>query len=546
MGYALLWLEGMASALLLVATVFSFLGRLKKRQALWPILMAMVLFLLAVLASTFSGFLFFRNVNPQWLFPYTVTWTLVFPWASWMIIRRGRPNDGEVPAATWPRTQLVGALIVVLTLQWVTMDTLDNARKLEAVTAQTTALSKAQTILPSPPPYDQDASAIYDQAIKELGDVPNWLWDNSTNPAFDPKSDQAQTLLQEKKKAIQLFKEATRRPHHYHPLILSFNYPIPSFHPFQNASRLLALEARSHARDGQTAAALDSVFYMRAIADHLLQTPTLITIMVAGTVHVKSKKTLEIILAENTGRSAIQVNLPVKARDHLLQAFHKSLVFEDSFLIFSLVDTFIRHPWLDMYTFRQNKSLVTYMGNKLYRIFLLQGDLEFHEAYWEKMHGFSEHPYYEVKQVIKDWETHLGENTRGGFLTSIVAPAFFSKYHDRVHQHKTQMFLADLGLAAAAYHARHQKYPSALDALVPEFISEIPRDPFDGKPLKMTNVDEGLILYGIGPDLKDDGGAEFDDVKKTGDLTFCLGTAYEERRMKPALEKMSKEKNGKK
>ena len=50
-------------------------------------------------------------------------------------------------------------------------------------------------------------------------------------------------------------------------------------------------------------------------------------------------------------------------------------------------------------------------------------------------------------------------------------------------------------------------FPEKLDALVPGFIDAIPKDAFDGKPLRYRrNADGGYDLWSIGSDRKDDGG----------------------------------------
>jgi len=93
--------------------------------------------------------------------------------------------------------------------------------------------------------------------------------------------------------------------------------------------------------------------------------------------------------------------------------------------------------------------------------------------------------------------------------------------------------LANLALAVTAYKLKNNKYPAKLDDLVPAHISAVPVDPFDGKPLRMTVADGGPVLYSVGPDGKDDGGAELDKSEgKTGDITFCLGPAWQIRRAK--------------
>ena len=57
---------------------------------------------------------------------------------------------------------------------------------------------------------------------------------------------------------------------------------------------------------------------------------------------------------------------------------------------------------------------------------------------------------------------------------------------------------------------------------MPEFIPAVPQDQFDGKPLRMKKTDGGAVLYSIGPDMTDDGGAVFDPLTKKGDITFTI------------------------
>jgi hypothetical protein len=60
-------------------------------------------------------------------------------------------------------------------------------------------------------------------------------------------------------------------------------------------------------------------------------------------------------------------------------------------------------------------------------------------------------------------------------------------------------------LAALALHREtHGRLPDSLDELVPEYLREVPRDPYDGNPLRYL-PDQGMV-YAIGPDLVDRGG----------------------------------------
>ena len=80
--------------------------------------------------------------------------------------------------------------------------------------------------------------------------------------------------------------------------------------------------------------------------------------------------------------------------------------------------------------------------------------------------------------------------------------------------------LAQVGLAMYRYRAQNGRFPQALEALAPAFIPVLPRDPYDGKPLKLKQTERGAVIYSVGPDVQDGDGSRFDRGHKTGDLTF--------------------------
>jgi hypothetical protein len=72
---------------------------------------------------------------------------------------------------------------------------------------------------------------------------------------------------------------------------------------------------------------------------------------------------------------------------------------------------------------------------------------------------------------------------------------------------ETDRSLTVTAIALKRYFLRHRNYPASLDALVPEFLSAIPTDYMDGKPLKYFRAnDASFTLYSVGTDGRDDGG----------------------------------------
>ena len=60
------------------------------------------------------------------------------------------------------------------------------------------------------------------------------------------------------------------------------------------------------------------------------------------------------------------------------------------------------------------------------------------------------------------------------------------------------------------------------DDLTPEFLARVPVDPFTGRPLVAKADGKDLVLYSVGPDGKDDGGAAWREEERSGDLVFRL------------------------
>jgi len=66
--------------------------------------------------------------------------------------------------------------------------------------------------------------------------------------------------------------------------------------------------------------------------------------------------------------------------------------------------------------------------------------------------------------------------------------------------------VAVVAIAVERYRLAHGTLPSSLDALRPEFLNELPVDPFTAGPLHYRVSPDGYRIYSAGPDRQDDGG----------------------------------------
>ena len=61
-------------------------------------------------------------------------------------------------------------------------------------------------------------------------------------------------------------------------------------------------------------------------------------------------------------------------------------------------------------------------------------------------------------------------------------------------------------LALRAYKLEHNVYPTKLQELVPNYLKQVPADPFGGEALRYKRAGNSYVLWSIGPDGIDDGG----------------------------------------
>lgn len=77
---------------------------------------------------------------------------------------------------------------------------------------------------------------------------------------------------------------------------------------------------------------------------------------------------------------------------------------------------------------------------------------------------------------------------------------------DVCYRAQARQSIARTAIAIERYRRSHGQTPKTLDELVPEFLDQLPVDPFDGAPLRYHSDAAGYKVYSIGPDGIDQGG----------------------------------------
>jgi len=134
--------------------------------------------------------------------------------------------------------------------------------------------------------------------------------------------------------------------------------------------------------------------------------------------------------------------------------------------------------------------------------------------------------YLTMQQVLDQIESrraHLGTYDRWRYQFSVqTLPSLLGRFPQRMFAAEARRQLAVTAIALHRYKLRHQTFPSRLADLTPDFLSSVPIDPMDGKPLRYRlNEDGSFLLYSVGENsLDDEGNAETNNPLRP---TFSMG-----------------------
>jgi hypothetical protein len=113
----------------------------------------------------------------------------------------------------------------------------------------------------------------------------------------------------------------------------------------------------------------------------------------------------------------------------------------------------------------------------------------------------------------------IGPNALGWAISRIAtATLSWTALHPCRAQVRIAATQALLGLRA--HQLERGRLPDSLAELVPDYLDEVPRDPFDGAQLRY--LPEQRLLYSVGADLLDEGGAERGEEKELLEPRFPI------------------------
>ncbi len=119
-----------------------------------------------------------------------------------------------------------------------------------------------------------------------------------------------------------------------------------------------------------------------------------------------------------------------------------------------------------------------------------------------ELHGrpFRGEPVVEQELRPSGWLNYYGEVLWATVASTIVRGV------DYRYRANFQVRATSALFALRAHHLDHGYIPDRLSALVPDYLDAVPRDPWNGKPLRYSAARR--LIWAVGDDLVDDGGFE--------------------------------------
>jgi hypothetical protein len=537
MGHALIWIESLAATLVFVALVTAVAAHWQ-RLGRWtvPIVVAVGLVAFAVAATVFICLLHLRVDNHPISNPQSFAalgWTSILAVGSVILLVKGLRRTELVPAArAWPRSKLAvafGALVVVTAI---TFSNMDLAVKIQLAALRAEAGAKTMAILPPRLPDAENAALVYQEAFELLVPPepvpPQWRnkadhWLEYDRALFEPKDPELREFMHTQERGLALLRKAAAMPgcSFVRDYSRGFEMPLPELLRMREAVKLLAYEALIRAEDGDAHGALADVAAIYGVIGHI-NDPLLISGVAAASAEKIAAKSLEDVLSLTSPTAADLAQVTMPDRPHR-RALRSGLAGEEAVSLASF-EAFA-YPVGDGAVLRElspdlGRTRTWALMSPYYRLYLLSDDLVAYRRMMGDLQRIANQPYADSRQGLDALRKFSAAN-HGGLVARLLVPNI-DKCVERAWEADARRSLARTALALAMVKAKTGSYPDKLDAVAAYVLPRPPLDPYTGRPIRIKRDGTGVLIYSVGPDLKDDGGRPIEPGKSDGDLIFRL------------------------
>lgn len=313
-------------------------------------------------------------------------------------------------------------------------------------------------------------------------------------------------LIEKNRRVLDLIPEVAGKPcfQYGDTGVKSWEKRIPDAIKILRATRLLGLDAFLSAEKGDMRASLDRLRTGLRFAPKIAEESTLITYLIA----VADAKTCLLFLNKTiSGREVgAELLLPVLGDLGDSQINHWKTLMRNSIRgervlfmdvgmppsVASLRQAFGGNAWTESVYYWLVRPFV-------------KRDVSQNLPKYADLEARASSSYYQTRDFWKPYQDHLRRLPWYAIVSKNVLPEMEATFL-KTATLDALILTARSGLACRIFKSRTGEYPKNLEALVPGLLTEVPVDPFTGKPLVYRREGKGFIVYSLGSNLKDDGG----------------------------------------
>ena len=493
---------------------------------------------------------FVAHLQVNW-FPLAISIFISTLIGSGLILLRGtQPNGGgwkTVSAANWPPLALFTLFLLTKSVTAGTILYLNQTVAAKAKSLQSESALLMTTHLPPNLPEQENAEGLY-RGVRLLFEEDDNFQDivqNSSDSDLEFISPETIAFLTRHVETLDLLRQAAARP----TCRFTRDYPRPSFDmllpeiPFlRNAARILAVSAHHQASIGNMPTALRDVSSIMKISMHASSEPILISGLVGLAIDgIAVDVLIDILPFVDADDLALLKRNDIHNFLSTPPSLAKNIYGEEAFglNVFSIFGTGEFEQWQLASLFMDDLNVPDsiYQQNiflnpalAAYRIFLFPQDLA---VYQQTMHSYQRvaesSDSHAAKQIIlKNIEDDLSSGRPKGIMTKYLIPAI-GKAIENVDKARMRHTTALVAIAATEFRLAHDNLPEKADSLVPDFLPCLPKDAFlDTSRVRYSSKDDGVAIYSVGPNGKDDGGPDTKmdkDQPKNDDIGIFLRQA---------------------
>ncbi len=532
MGYGMLWLATLAAALALNAAL---LATATRRTTAWKQRLTAAASMIGIVLPG-ATLLFVSGVTrfrlPSGEFAALLIWILIL--GAGIVVtawRAFRVQGGGPAGGDWSRPWLFSGFAVFAVLSAMTVWTIDRAvrDRLQTVRMEAGAMALAATA-PRVPDH-QNAAPLYQEAFESLDahakrspDLKKRIdaWFNEAPTGGALKDEALSSALAEVSGDLALLRRAAAMPgcHFEHNTESLYAVMLPELAAFRHAARWLALEGRHAAARGETAVAFRNAVSVSRMAGHCAQEPFIISSLVACAMEGIVVDMLDAVLspaAFPAGGLVTPEDFPRCSYRMVMQRALRTEMAAGLEAYCQLAD-----GSLGLTDLAGADSLIMRDVLSFWRVFFFETDLAFYRHSQQEFVNRLSEPY---SQQVGKREMKEPPRNMSHILSGMLLPAL-DRIGEQAALADARRRLARVAVAVAAYRAAEGAYPAKLEDLLPKYAERIPLDPFDDQSLRLAKRGNGVAVYSIGTDRKDDGG---ETGKKEGDnhpadLVIRIGT----------------------